>query len=324
MRTTRLISCLIPLLLIGQAAAALAQDTMQRRYPLAQGAMLTIDNQAGGAIRVEGYSGAEAVIEISSKADLKDFEITIEPLAGGLTIRTERKDQTREVLFGLLKVKNKVRHGVDFRLQVPDSTMVDLKTSGGGIELSTLRAAAIARTSGGSLHCSGISGPLEARTSGGHIELSEVSGGCLATTSGGSINAEGMRGTVTLKTSGGHITVRRADGVLEVGTSGGNINLEELIGQVQASTSGGGITLTMAAPPSGDCLLKSSGGGIHLALPRESNVNLIAKTSGGRVKLELPVLTEEVSHGSVIGKLGQGGPLVELRTSGGGITIAGR
>lgn len=89
-------------------------------------------------------------------------------------------------------------------------------------------------------------GPATISTSGGHIELRTVKRSASLETSGGDIEARGANGTITARTSGGDIILRESAGSVEARTSGGDV-LVELIpsraGSSTLTTTGGDITL---------------------------------------------------------------------------------
>lgn len=130
-----------------------------------------------------------------------------------------------------------------------------------------------------------VHAPIETRsrlkTSGGSLSAKNLQGSQELRTSGGSITTEGIQGRMILKTSGGSITITDAQGDVEANTSGGTIRAEMLVGNLDARTSGGSIRLS----------------GI------EGNVE--AKTSGGSIRAEVLAPSE----------------VIDLRTSGGSITI---
>lgn len=124
------------------------------------------------------------------------------------------------------------------------------------------------RTSGGHIEVSALEGPLRAHTSGGHIRIERVSGRVEAHTSGGSVRARFDRGNThggVLETSGGSIHVALDPAVnleLDASTSGGHVASDIPI-KVVGRISGRSLRGTLG---SGGELLKlhTSGGSIHL------------------------------------------------------------
>jgi DUF4097 and DUF4098 domain-containing protein YvlB len=91
---------------------------------------------------------------------------------------------------------------------------------------------------------------------------------------------------------------------------------------MEANTSGGSITASLAASPVDDCRLETSGGSITLSLPVNTSAEVDARTSGGSVSTDLPVTVQgAVKRSELVGKLGDGGHLIKLRTSAGNIRL---
>jgi DUF4097 and DUF4098 domain-containing protein YvlB len=65
----------------------------------------------------------------------------------------------------------------------------------------------------------------------------------------------------------------------------------------------------------------TSGGSIKLTLPRATTATLEATTSGGKFNSELPVAASDLQDGHVKGSINGGGQPIELKTSGGDISL---
>jgi len=314
-------------------------DTIEKTFPIGPGGALSLASE-GGSVSLEGTARGDVYVQIESPREIEEnYSLFFDKQGDSLAIRIEKKE--RKILFGLIKVTDhSYRDHLKITISVPDKFNPHLKTSGGKIEAGSvsgfveiftsggnlvcrnIQGTLTGRTSGGSITCESIAGPINMYTSGGHIELTGINGPLEASTSGGSVTAADLNGDCNLHTSGGHIRVENCTGALVAGTSGGSINVAKLTGKISAYTSGGHIDVELTQTPTGDCELKTSGGGITIALPRESGVNIYAKTFGGKVLTELPLtLSGEISQSHIEGKLGSGGPLVSLKTSGGNIRI---
>lgn len=210
-------------------------------------------------------------------------------------------EKPRGRLFGVFE-RGKV--GQRFVVTVPESYNLDLRTSGGGIEVGDIEGKVRARTSGGSLKFGRIKGELQGATSGGRIVLASCTN------------------EVDLRTSGGSISAGRLDKEARLSTSGGRIEVTEARKAVQANTSGGSISVGFYESPSSDCRLTTSGGGIDVSLPEGAKFVVDARTSGGRVHIDFPVtMSGSLSSTRLDAEVNGGGPLLYLRTSGGSIRI---
>ncbi len=122
------------------------------------------------------------------------------------------------------------------------------------------------------------------KTSGGSISLENLSGDQEAKTSGGSIRAEGLQGEIDLKTSGGRITLTDIEGNVKAGTSGGSISANSIVGDLDVRTSGGRISLEGIE---GDVIAKTSGGSINAEVISPKDV-IDLRTSGGSITITVP------------------------------------
>ncbi|WP_082894140.1 DUF4097 family beta strand repeat-containing protein [Balneola sp. EhC07] len=124
----------------------------------------------------------------------------------------------------------------------------------------------------------------DVRTSGGSIELINLEGSQTGRTSGGSIVAEDIRGEVNIRTSGGSITLSEIVGTTEARTSGGRIRAENVDGNLDVKTSGGSISLEGI---SGSVDASTSGGSINAEVTNPNDfINL--RTSGGSITVTVP------------------------------------
>lgn len=217
-------------------------------------------------------------------------------------------DQDGNAVTGTIKRKSQFggwgSRGLDIEILLPAAFDVDLKTSGGSIDVESLAGVIKARTSGGDLNFESVDGPITGRTSGGSVHL--------ATTSGDAY----------LRTSGGKITIGKVSGAITARTSGGSISIDGAGAGVDAHTSGGNIDATFAEQPQADSSLSTSGGSIDIRLSPDAALHVDAKTSGGSVSTQLPVtVIGEVKRSQLEGDLNGGGPLLHLRTSGGSIRL---
>ena len=335
-------------------SGTLYADTLEKNFPVGPGGSLELITQ-GSDVIVEGTDRGDVLVKIESKGDIEEnFEITFDQQGNILKIKTTPKKKSSDLF------KSDRRHGLNFEISVPRSFNTDISTSGGDIEVSSINGRVSNKTSGGDVLCENISGAVSARTSGGDVELSAVIGPVEVKTSGGDINAVNIKGGCSFKTSGGDIDAVTITGDCSFKTSGGDINLESQKGPVQASTSGGDIefigvngtvrvktssgditvnrlegrvsvqssggdiSVEMIQSPAEDCELRTISGDIELFIPENSNFQLSARTSGDEIECDLPVtVTGLQKKGRLVGTVGSGGPLLDIKSTGGDISIIG-
>ncbi len=267
-------------------------------------------------VKVEVVKRVEGRSRRSEKELFEDYEIRYSQTERGVSIIAEMRGGSSRWW------RNNDGLQVEFHITVPQKYNLDLNTSGGSIAVDDLIGEARVKTSGGSLDLGRIEGPVNANTSGGSISLRQSKGNLVAHTSGGSIDVGEVDGEVDVETSGGSITVDGAGGNLRAHTSGGGVSLRNLRGNVDASTSGGSMEAELLSALTAPCEMSTSGGGILVYLAKEIKADIDARSSGGDVHSDIPITIQgSFGEGKLQGKLNGGGPLLTLRTSGGGIEL---
>jgi DUF4097 and DUF4098 domain-containing protein YvlB len=135
----------------------------------------------------------------------------------------------------------------------------------------------------------------------GHLELEGVSGALDLNTGDGRIEVRDSAGHLTAKTGDGRIEVENFKGGVNANTGDGRINLDGRFEQLTAKTGDGSIVLTLP-----------------------SDFNAIIETDAESVDNEAGLtLTEEPAASRRLKrwKIGQGGPVLSLRTGEGHIIL---
>jgi hypothetical protein len=273
-------SCLAAFL---SAAPALAAEGfhVSKTFDLAPGDRFTLDSSLGG-VELHGVAGRRATIVVTSdRADLADrYDFRFSHESGELKLVVRKKTQGWFQSF---------RGNAKIVVEVPRATPVDLQTSGGAIDVSSLEATVRASSSGGGIKIADIRGEVFAESSGGGLKLIAVSGD------------------------------------IQASSSGGGVTIEEAGSRVTAESSGGPVRVLFAAGNSKGGDLGSSGGGVVATVDPAAGIDLDASSSGGSVTCDFPVTIQgRVSSNSVVGKLNGGGARLRVRSSGGGITLKPR
>jgi DUF4097 and DUF4098 domain-containing protein YvlB len=180
---------------------------------------------------------------------------------------------------------------------------------------------------------------VKAHSGSGRVSVQGVSGQVAAGTGSGVLDLQDLDGAVEARTGSGSIHALRIAGSFEGGTGSGTVELEQTApGDVNISTGSGGIeirgvdgalnaragsgTIRIDGKVSGPWNLVTGSGSIHLRLPPDAAFDLDAHTGSGSVSTEHAVMLKgQVERGRLRGKVGGGGPLVQLRTGSGSIVI---
>lgn len=280
------------------SVALAAQRTFDKQLSAPPGGRLTFDADVG-SVTIVGRDSPEVVVHADlegSQSLLDRLHVSAEQTPSGVTVTARATHEGWFEWFSWGSTR------VDFTIEVPRNYPVDLRTSGGGIDVRGLNAAVLGKTSGGG------------------IRLQNITGNVTMHTSGGGIDAEHVNGPVQLTSSGGPIDVTDSTGNLDLDTSGGGIHIQNDDGNVQAHTSGGSIRAQLRSNQGIN--LSTSGGSITLLLPQNTPGSIDAETSGGSVSSDFPLTTTHFSSGSHMqGTIGGGGASISLHTSGGSIHI---
>ncbi len=251
------------LLALVTADPVLADYRVEKELALSPGGEFRLRADSGRlAVRGTSRTGARVVVT-SRSDDFEDrFDLRFEETPNGVTVAAERRGSWFSRWFSWFG------DGVHFEVEVPYDTELDLRTSGGSIEIQDVGGEARVRTSGGSIRGVDVEGDIDADTSGGSINLKGMAGAVKASTSGGNVTVHFALGNSlggSLTTSGGRVTVY-LDPVaaldIEASTSGGGVRVDLPVSvqgeisrsKVRGTLNGGGALLR----------LHTSGGGVRV------------------------------------------------------------
>jgi DUF4097 and DUF4098 domain-containing protein YvlB len=270
-------------------------------YPLSPNGRLSLET-FNGSIDVSGWD--QNTIDISgtksgpSQQAAHDLPVSIDHTADAVSIRVVRPSDRRN------------HQGARFVIKIPRSAILErLATSNGAIRTADGAGPSRFRTSNGTLHVQALHGNLDAQTSNGTVELLDIEGDVVAHTSNGRVRAERLRGTLEATSSNGSIVadLLRADRPVRLETSNSSVDLSlppDYARDVRASTSNGGITVR---------------------LPPTLSARVLARTSNSSISSDFDLqMRGEISKQHLDAVIGNGGPLIDLSTSNGGIRLAKR
>ena len=302
-------------------------------YARTSGGGITVTGLASGDTRIEVYVQPNNNQRHLSKEEIKqrleeDYELSV-------SVEDKKLSATAKPRMSNLSWKRNL--SISFKVYVAPNVSTDLKTSGGGINLTNLSGTHNFSTSGGGLHIDQLSGKTYGRTSGGGITVSNSRDDINLSTSGGGIDADRCSGNLVLSTSGGSIRIDDLSGTINARTSGGSVRGNEISGELIAHTSGGSVTLRDI---SGSVDASTSGGNMDIEI-EDVGKYVTASNSGGNIQLKMPgnkgldlrlrgnkIHMSDVKNFSgsqdehkVTGKINGGGIPVEVNTSG-SITLA--
>lgn len=266
--------------LLAAGSVQAAEKTFDRTFTVSPGGTLTVEAD-GAPIRVKGADTSQVTVHMrarGSEKNLDDMKLEATQSGDSVHVSMRRRDGRGWFSWG------SGVHDEFIEVTVPKRYIVNVRTSGGNIDLADTSGTATLKTSGGNVTAKNVAGRTELRTSGGNIL------------------ADTIRGDVDADTSGGSVRLLNVDGRIKGNSSGGSVKVS-LVGanrEISATTSGGSI---------------------EISLPRGTSGNVKATTSGGGISSDLPLSSVEQKEGRLQGELNGGGPPIYAHTSGGSITL---
>jgi hypothetical protein len=210
---------------------------------------------------------------------------------------------------------------ISYELVVPVQTKLRSESGSGDQVIAGIAGPADASSGSGRLRLSNIGGETHARTGSGDIELNGIQGAAKVVAGSGSIRAIGIAGALTASSGSGSVKFEQtAAGDVEIGTGSGDVEIKGAKGALKVQTGSGSITAQ--GNPSGDWRLHTGSGDVTVELPQQAAFNLVARTSSGSIDSSREIAVQgKLSPRELQGKVGGGGPTVELSTSSGSIQI---
>ncbi|MCJ7580722.1 MAG: DUF4097 domain-containing protein [Candidatus Aminicenantes bacterium] len=139
----------------------------------------------------------------------------------------------------------------------------------------------------------------------------------------GNLNIQGPVTDVWGTTTNGDVLISEASGKLVFSTTNGNVKTEDIHGEINARSTNGSIFLEVDSI-SDEITARTTNGGISLTIDSgDIDADIEARTTNGRVTIDFPVTIQSgmISKRSLDGRIGEGGPLISLKTTNGSIKI---
>ncbi len=271
----------------------------EKKFSVAAGGTLRLKTDIGN-VRVTGGAGNEVSIVADMhgrERDINRFRMTADQQGNDVEVRGEADHIGGSWFSGFNNFD------VEIVVTVPRQYNLDVKTSGGNVEVAAIQGTVEGATSGGDISVNDVQGQVNAGTSGGTVTAQKVNGDVRLSTSGGDVHAKSIVGNIVAKTSGGNVEVDGTDGEVDARTSGGNV-------YVRLNGKGKGIHA------------ETSGGNIDFEVPKDLAADLDLSTSGGEVTCDFPItISGKIRSDEVRGTLNGGGQRVYGHTSGGNVTV---
>lgn len=196
------------------------------------------------------------------------------------------------------------RHvSISYDITAPESTRIAANTGSGGIDIQ------------------GFKGRLSADTGSGDVSLRDIGAEVKSHTGSGRITADNVGAPFLASTGSGDMDIRlNSPGDVDVHTGSGEIHVDNANGSLRAKTGSGDVRAN--GVPSNNWYVQTGSGAVKLQLAQANNFDLDASTGSGDLHLGKPVTVQgKLSKHEIHGKVGNGGPKVEVHTGSGDIEI---
>ncbi|MBM3787129.1 MAG: DUF4097 domain-containing protein [Acidobacteria bacterium] len=280
------------------AGGAREEETFQMTKEFAPGDRLIVDNY-NGSVEITGWDRND--IEITgakyahSRERLNEIKIDVSRGAGLLTVRT------------VPPASRMGNHGARYVIRVPKRATLELiKSSNGQLNMSGLQGSITARTSNGTIRTAKIQGDVSASSTNGTIECIDVSGAISARTTNGRIKLESIEGPMDASTTNGPIFAEMKRSTDDR--------------KMRFSTSNGSIDLRLPAGLKNDVRASTTNGSIKTQMPAGSNFQVSARTTSSSISSDFDI-QGDISKRRIEGRIGSGGPILDLSTTNGGISL---
>jgi hypothetical protein len=287
-----------------------AEHDVKRTFPVQPGCTLQIDTYRGSVIVTESDAAEIAVIvqmEIGGETDA-DVErvrsgLQLEMNAVGNTVAIRARNPRESRIRWVWRENEQI--GLTYRVSVPRTCNVDVKTGTGSITIGNLSGRMKAQAEKGTLFLRYIEGSIDADVETGDVVVSRCSGAA---------SVRLLSGTVRLGTIGGPLMVINHSGDVEVmaARAGGTI-----------ATEAGTVTVGFPREIVAETRVTAAGGDVVAKIPADARCRLEARAGFfGAVRCALPVQTTGgASKRKIVGTFNGGGPLISLRAQGGSVKI---
>jgi len=283
---------------IDDIGGAREEEPFHHSYDFKPGSRLLLENYNGS---VEISAWAQPKIEIdgarfaNSRERLQQVKVDISRGAESIAIRT------------IPPADRSGNSGARYTIRVPEEVVLELvKSTNGSLRVTGVRGNAVLRTTNGSVRVASVSGTVNASSTNGSIE-------CVST-----------KGAVDVRTTNGRVKLEAIEGPIDASTTNGSITAEMTKStddrKLRFSTTNGSISLRLPAGLRNDIRASTSNGAIDLRLPASAAFHVNARTNGASIRTEFDV-KGDISKKSIEGVVGAGGPLLDLSTSNGSISL---
>lgn len=222
---------------------------------------------------------------------------------GRLNVETQYGDLESEAVGGDLEVR-----GAHSAVAVKDvQGKADVESSYDGVSLTR------------------VSGDARVKVEHGEVRLTAIRGAASVETSFEDAVFEDIGGALTATVEHGAVRATRIAAGARVKAQGDDVELDGFKGSIEAEAQRGNVTLVPDGPVSDAITARSSFGNVELAVPAGSRFELQATSDADDIDVSAAgVVILAKSKNTFTGRLGEGGPRVELSANHGNVQVNDR
>jgi len=305
-------------------AAAAVEGRFERTLTVSGAASLSVTTGSGG---IEVKAGPDGTVHVAGEIRGNSWGASADELARAVKAIETKPPIVQEgntIRVGQIEDEQIARLvSISYVVTVPRSTSVTAKTGSGSQTVASIAGPVNVSSGSGSLTVGAIDAAVEARTGSGSIRVDSAGSGLTASSGSGSIRVGNVVGDTRVRTGSGSIEVRQvANGTAEISSGSGHIEVADIKGGIKASTASAGIHVS--GTPTADWHTTTSSGSITLDIPADAPFRLHAYTSSGSIKSDHQLKITTTEKRELTGSSGEGGALIEARSSSGSITVGRR
>jgi hypothetical protein len=199
--------------------------------------------------------------------------------------------------------------GLSFEIQIPARCELRLVSREGAITVPAVR------------------GDVEIRAQNGEVFLGAVLGSATVKSGLGNVSVASCTGPLNVDAHSGNVLVGRLGSSARIDEVGGTVEIQASHGPLEVRGDGSDVYVGFVYPMRGDADVRASGGDVEATFESTVRANLdVHASSFGQVRirdLDLAMTSGRAGDSHVVGTLGGGGPLLQIRASGGNVRLRG-
>jgi hypothetical protein len=289
---------------VSSDAAALDVSTIRGR----------IDISAGqpGRITVRGTATVRVGLTVPANAHAIARALAVDPPV------QQEKDTIR--LRPPLEEEQRRAVTISYEVIVPAGARVTTVSDSGAVTIRDVAGAVSVRTQSSAIALRDLGGAADVTTGSGQVTAYGVAGDMKVSTQSSVISLRGLGAGLRARTQSGAIDATfRGRGDVDVETGSSAIDLDGVNGALIARSSTG--RMRVSGIPAAAWRVTNGSGRVDLGIERSTAFTIDATSDSSTVVLEGFSLDGNKTKGTIVGKIGGGGPLVQAATRNGAIRV---